>query len=98
MVSSSNRHGDAKTTLPRTTAEEITLCTAWCNAMDTVVYDSVRRMDENGSSDLVLFQSALFEHQTGYEQPFTMEACWRILKNHPALSEVEVPSYQRRNN
>nr|GEW16913.1 ABC transporter E family member 2-like [Tanacetum cinerariifolium] len=136
MVSSSNSHGAAKTTLPRTTAEEITLCTAWCNAIDTyvtrdihsrkgfweevfakfkkdvggtihgydaivskwnilirpkfvffsVVYDSVRRMDENGSSDLVLFQSALFEYQTGYGQPFTMEACWRILKNHPACS------------
>ncbi|GJX61579.1 hypothetical protein Tco_0294479 [Tanacetum coccineum] len=148
MASSSNRRGAAKTTLPWTTAEEITLCTAWCNAMDTyvtrdihsrkgfweevfanfekdmggtirgydaivskwknsirpkvasfsVVYDSVRRMDENGSSDLVLFQSALFEYQTGYGQPFTMEACWRILKNHPAWSEVEVPSYQRRNN
>ncbi|GKB04906.1 hypothetical protein Tco_0833101 [Tanacetum coccineum] len=61
----------------------------------SIVYDSVRRMDENGSSDLVLFQNALVEFQTGYGQPFTMEACWRILKNHPAWSEVEVPTYQR---
>ncbi|GKE25474.1 hypothetical protein Tco_1440858 [Tanacetum coccineum] len=37
MTSSSNRRGAAKTTLPWTTAEEITLCTAWCNAMDTYV-------------------------------------------------------------
>ncbi|GKD06145.1 hypothetical protein Tco_1181119 [Tanacetum coccineum] len=145
MTSSSNRRGAAQTTLPWTTAEEIMLCTAWCNAMDTyvtrdrqfrkgfweevydnfkkdmggtirgydaivskwknlirpkvvcfsVVYDRLRRMDENGSSDLVLFQNALAKFQTGYEQPFTMEACWRILKNHPAWSKVEVPTYQR---
>ncbi|GKE21605.1 hypothetical protein Tco_1433117 [Tanacetum coccineum] len=116
MASSSNRRGAAQTTLPWTTTEEITLCTAWFNAMDTyvtrdrqfskrfwekvyanfkkdmggtirgydaivsiwknsirpkvacfsVVYDSVRRMDENRSSDLVLFQNALAEFQTGY--------------------------------
>ncbi|GJS79162.1 hypothetical protein Tco_0729043 [Tanacetum coccineum] len=145
MASSSNRRGATQTTLPWTTAEEITLCTAWCNAMDTyvtrdkqfskgfweevyanfkkdmggiirgydaivskwknsirpkvacfsVVYDSVRRMDENGFSDLVLFQNALAEFQTGYGKPFTIEACWRILKNHPTWSEVEVPTYQR---
>ncbi|GKE21604.1 hypothetical protein Tco_1433116 [Tanacetum coccineum] len=102
MASSSNRRGAAQTTLPWTTAEEITLCTTWCNAMYTyvtrdrqfskgfweevyanfkkdmggtirgydaiiskwkilirpkvacfsVVYDRLRRMDENGSSDL----------------------------------------------
>ncbi|GKB43933.1 hypothetical protein Tco_0888875 [Tanacetum coccineum] len=37
MTSSSNHRGAAKTTLPWTTAGEITLCTAWCNAMDTYV-------------------------------------------------------------
>ncbi|GJV92312.1 hypothetical protein Tco_1540125 [Tanacetum coccineum] len=37
MASSSNRRGAVKTTLPWTIAEEITLCTAWCNAMDTYV-------------------------------------------------------------
>nr|GEU61113.1 UBN2 domain-containing protein [Tanacetum cinerariifolium] len=51
-------------------------------------------MDENGSSDLVLFQNALAEFQTGYGRPFTMEACWRILKNHPAWSEVEEKAYE----
>ncbi|GJT83827.1 hypothetical protein Tco_1058169 [Tanacetum coccineum] len=35
MTSSSNGRGAAQTTLPWTTTEEITLCTAWCNAMDT---------------------------------------------------------------
>ncbi|GJY07864.1 hypothetical protein Tco_0374918 [Tanacetum coccineum] len=35
MASSSNRHGKANTPRPWTTAEEITLCTAWCNAMET---------------------------------------------------------------
>ncbi|GKB10437.1 hypothetical protein Tco_0844360 [Tanacetum coccineum] len=35
MTSSSNRRGKANTTQPWTTAEEITLCTAWCNAMET---------------------------------------------------------------
>nr|GEW47179.1 hypothetical protein [Tanacetum cinerariifolium] len=37
MASSSNRRGAAETTLPWTITEEITLCTAWCNAMDTYV-------------------------------------------------------------
>ncbi|GJV09590.1 hypothetical protein Tco_1347246 [Tanacetum coccineum] len=64
----------------------------------SVVYDGVQRMDENGSSDLVLFQNALAEFQTLYGHPFTMLACWKILKNHPALTEIEVPSYQQRNN
>nr|GEX01626.1 RNA-directed DNA polymerase, eukaryota, reverse transcriptase zinc-binding domain protein [Tanacetum cinerariifolium] len=118
MASSSNRRGAAHTTLPWTTAEKITLCTAWCNAMDTYVTrdkqfskgfweevyanfkkdmeGTIRGYDAiNGSSDLVLFQNALAEFQTGYEQPFTMKACWRILKDHPAWSEVEVPTYQR---
>ncbi|GJY59622.1 hypothetical protein Tco_0459514 [Tanacetum coccineum] len=147
MASSSNRRGKANTTQPWTTAEEITLCTAWCNAMETyglrditkkefwedvfdnfekdmggtireydaivskwknsirpkvdafsVVYDGVQRMDENGSSDLVLFQNALAEFQTVYGRPFTMVACWRILKNHHAWTEIEVPTYQQRNN
>ncbi|GKB30724.1 hypothetical protein Tco_0870125 [Tanacetum coccineum] len=33
-ASTSNRCGKAKTAQPWTTSEEITLCTAWCNAMD----------------------------------------------------------------
>ncbi|GJR44323.1 hypothetical protein Tco_1312426 [Tanacetum coccineum] len=48
------------------------------------VYDGVQRMDENMSSDFVLFQNALAEFQTVYGHPFTMVACWRILKNHHA--------------
>ncbi|GJV32588.1 hypothetical protein Tco_1392988 [Tanacetum coccineum] len=40
----------------------------------SVVYDGVQRMDENGSSDLFLFQNALAEYQTRYRHPFTMEA------------------------
>ncbi|GJU68360.1 hypothetical protein Tco_1254619 [Tanacetum coccineum] len=64
----------------------------------SVVYDGVQRMDENGSSDLVLFQNTLAEYQTRYGHPFTMKACWRILKNHPAWTTIEVPTYQDRNN
>ncbi|GJV26851.1 RNA-directed DNA polymerase, eukaryota [Tanacetum coccineum] len=65
-------------------------------AVFSVVYDSVQRMDKNGSSDLVLFQNALAEFQTGYGHPFTMEAFWRILKNHAVWTEFEIPTYQRR--
>ncbi|GJV59332.1 hypothetical protein Tco_1465432 [Tanacetum coccineum] len=63
----------------------------------SVVYDGVQRMDENGSSNLVLFQNALAEFQIVYGHPFTMVACWRILKNLPAWTEIEVPTYQQRN-
>ncbi|GJZ42786.1 hypothetical protein Tco_0590041 [Tanacetum coccineum] len=62
----------------------------------SVVYDIVQRMDENGSSDLVLFQNSLAEFETGYEHPFTMEACWRILKNHAAWTEIEMPLFNQR--
>nr|GEY33917.1 hypothetical protein [Tanacetum cinerariifolium] len=55
-------------------------------------------MDENGSSDLVLFQNALAEFESGYEHPFTMETCRRILKNHEAWTEVEMPSFNQRQN
>nr|GEV25860.1 hypothetical protein [Tanacetum cinerariifolium] len=61
----------------------------------SVVYDSIQLMDENGSSDLVLFQNALPQFQTGYRHPFTMEKCLRILKIHAAWIEIEMPTYQR---
>ncbi|GJR23344.1 hypothetical protein Tco_0971871 [Tanacetum coccineum] len=102
MTCTSNLRGKAKTSQPWTTTEEITLCTTWCKAMENydtgdmkkgVVYDSVQWMDENGSSDVVLFQNALAEFETGYVHPFTMEACWRILKNHETWIEVEMPSF-----
>ncbi|GJX85695.1 hypothetical protein Tco_0336469 [Tanacetum coccineum] len=38
----------------------------------SVVYDGVQRMNENGYSDLVLFQNALAEFQTVYGHPFTI--------------------------
>ncbi|GJZ58561.1 hypothetical protein Tco_0614055 [Tanacetum coccineum] len=144
MASTSNRRGKAKTSQPWTTTEEITLCKAWCEAMEnygtgdmkkgfwlevfanfqkemgggtirgydtvvvkwknsirpkiaafSVVYESVQRMGENGSSDLVLFQNALAEFGIGYGHPFTMEACWRILKDHAAWTEIEVPSFNK---
>ncbi|GJY44909.1 hypothetical protein Tco_0433122 [Tanacetum coccineum] len=100
MASTLNRRGKAKTLQPWTTTEKITLCTALCKAMEN--YDtgdmkkSVQQMDENGSSDLVLFQNALAEFETGYGHPFTMETCWRILKNHEAWTEVEMPSFNQR--
>nr|GEV66008.1 CLIP-associated protein [Tanacetum cinerariifolium] len=48
-----------------------------------VVYDSVQRIDDNGSSDLILFQNAFAEFQTGYGHPFTMEAPLRVASpNH----------------
>nr|GEV98844.1 hypothetical protein [Tanacetum cinerariifolium] len=62
----------------------------------SVVYDSVQWIDENRSSDLALIPNALAEFETGYEHPFTMEACRRILKNHEAWTEVETPSFNQR--
>nr|GEX39960.1 hypothetical protein [Tanacetum cinerariifolium] len=55
----------------------------------SVVYDSVQRMDENGSSDLVLFQNALAEFQTGYGHPFTMKASDEHEICHGYLTEKE---------
>ncbi|GJZ86583.1 hypothetical protein Tco_0658193 [Tanacetum coccineum] len=60
MASSSNRRGTAKTTLSWTTAEEITLCTAWCNAMDT--YGTREIQGEKGFWEDVF---ANFEKDTG---------------------------------
>nr|GEW57129.1 hypothetical protein [Tanacetum cinerariifolium] len=52
----------------------------------SVVYDGVQQMDENGSSDLVLFQNALAEFQTmptGWEDPKAHEG------SIPTVTEVE---------
>ncbi|GKF95130.1 hypothetical protein Tco_0287865, partial [Tanacetum coccineum] len=65
----------------------------------SVVYDSVQRMDECGSSNLAVFQKALAEFETQYEHAFTIKACWRIFKNHDAWTEIEMPLFnQQRNN
>ncbi|GJX24746.1 hypothetical protein Tco_0231042 [Tanacetum coccineum] len=60
-----------------------------------VVYERVKQMDENGSSDLVVFQNALAEYETQYGQTFTLEPCWRILKNYPVWTEIEMPLFNR---
>ncbi|GJZ26737.1 hypothetical protein Tco_0570990 [Tanacetum coccineum] len=64
----------------------------------SVVCDSVQRMDESGSSNLALFQKALAKFETQYGHLFTMEACRRILKNHPAWTVIEMSSFNRRHN
>nr|GEX54458.1 hypothetical protein [Tanacetum cinerariifolium] len=78
---------------PWTTAEEIALCKAWCDVLEsrttTLNFKGfgqrfllalrtkwgriVKQRDENGSSDLVLFQNALAEYETQYGQAFTLE-------------------------
>nr|GEV26704.1 hypothetical protein [Tanacetum cinerariifolium] len=61
-----------------------TIVTKWKNSIRpkivafSVVYDSVQRIDENRSSNFVLFKNAVAEFETGYGHPFTIEACWRI--------------------
>ncbi|GKC33287.1 retrotransposon protein, putative, ty1-copia subclass, partial [Tanacetum coccineum] len=63
----------------------------------TAVYERVKQRDENGSSDLVVFQNALAEYETQYGHAFTLEPCWRILKNCPVWTELEMPSFNRTN-
>ncbi|GJV91042.1 hypothetical protein Tco_1538855 [Tanacetum coccineum] len=115
MASSSNRRGNAKTTRPWTTTEEIALCKAWCEAMENynardkrtgfweVVFDNFKkemgRLFENTipslSNGKIRFVLKLLpEFQNRYGHAFTMEAWWRILKNHEAWTEVEMPTYQ----
>ncbi|GJV36215.1 hypothetical protein Tco_1408692 [Tanacetum coccineum] len=62
------------------------------------VYERAKQRDENGSSDLVVFQNALAEYETQYGQAFTLEPCWKILKNCPVWTELEMPSFKRINN
>ncbi|GJX50458.1 hypothetical protein Tco_0277303 [Tanacetum coccineum] len=64
----------------------------------TAVYGRVKQRDENGSSNLVVFQNALAEYETQYGQAFTLEPCWRILKNCPVWTELEMHSFNRINN
>nr|GEY82176.1 hypothetical protein [Tanacetum cinerariifolium] len=64
----------------------------------SVVYERVKQRDENGSSDLVVFQNALPEYETQYGQAFTLEPCWRILQNGPVWTEVEISLFNRINN
>ncbi|GJQ90606.1 hypothetical protein Tco_0001745 [Tanacetum coccineum] len=64
----------------------------------SVVYERVKQRDENWSSDLVVFQNALAEYETQYGQAFTLEQCWRILKNCPVWPEIEMLLFNRINN
>ncbi|GJS52874.1 hypothetical protein Tco_0626236 [Tanacetum coccineum] len=59
----------------------------------TAVYERVKQRDENWSSDLVVFQNTLAEYEAQYGQAFTLEPCWRILKNYPVWTELEMPSF-----
>nr|GEY43058.1 hypothetical protein [Tanacetum cinerariifolium] len=52
----------------------------------SVVYDSVKRMDNSRSYNLALFQKALAEFETQYGYAFTLEACRRILKRNTKMS------------
>nr|GEW53404.1 hypothetical protein [Tanacetum cinerariifolium] len=45
MSSSTNRRGKANTTRPWTTAKETTLCTTWCNAMETYASGDITKIE-----------------------------------------------------
>nr|GEX43074.1 hypothetical protein [Tanacetum cinerariifolium] len=49
----------------------------------TGVYERVKQIDESGLCDLVVFHNALAEYETQYDHAFTLEPCWRILKDCP---------------
>ncbi|GKA45689.1 hypothetical protein Tco_0738485, partial [Tanacetum coccineum] len=57
----------------------------------SAVYDNVQRMNENESCNLTVFQKALVEYETQYEHDFTLKSCGKILKDHAAWREIEMP-------
>nr|GEY05475.1 hypothetical protein [Tanacetum cinerariifolium] len=67
-------------------------------AQFTGFYERVKQMDESGSCDLVVFQNALVEYETQYGYAFTLEPCWRILKDCPVWTHIEMPLFNRINN
>nr|GEV45680.1 hypothetical protein [Tanacetum cinerariifolium] len=64
----------------------------------SVVYDNVQRMNENESCKLTVFQRALAEYEMQYRHDFTLEACWRILKDHVVWTEIEMPLFNPKHN
>ncbi|GJY27127.1 hypothetical protein Tco_0401853 [Tanacetum coccineum] len=80
------------------------IITKWKNSMRlkiatfSVVYDSVQRMDGSGSYNLAMFQKALAKLKKQYGHAFTLEACWRILKNHAAWTEIEISLFNQQHN
>ncbi|GKF02630.1 glutathione S-transferase T3-like protein, partial [Tanacetum coccineum] len=57
------------------------------------IIDNVERRNESGSSNLTVYQKALVEYETQYDHPFTLESCWKILKDHAAWKEVEMLNF-----
>ncbi|GJT31509.1 hypothetical protein Tco_0921928 [Tanacetum coccineum] len=55
------------------------------------IIDNVERRNDSGSCDITVFQKALAEYEAQYDHDFTLESYWRILKDHAAWKEVEMP-------
>ncbi|GKE26365.1 hypothetical protein Tco_1441749, partial [Tanacetum coccineum] len=61
---------------------------AFCN-----IFDNVRQRNESGPCDLTVYQKACVEYAAEYDRDFSLEPCWKILKNHLAWKKVEMPSF-----
>ena len=57
------------------------------------IVDNVERRNENGSSDLLVYQQACAEYEVQYKLPFMLDSCWQILKDQFAWKDVEMPSF-----
>nr|GEW60458.1 putative reverse transcriptase domain-containing protein [Tanacetum cinerariifolium] len=64
----------------------------------SAVCDNVQRMNENESCNLTVFQKALAEYETHYGYNFTLEACWRILKDYAAWTDIEMLLFNQQHN
>nr|GEU71821.1 hypothetical protein [Tanacetum cinerariifolium] len=62
------------------------------------ISDNVQRRNESGSCDLTVYQKACVEYAVEYDHDFSLEPCWKILKDHSAWKQVEMPSFYLKRN
>ncbi|GJR95929.1 hypothetical protein Tco_0268103 [Tanacetum coccineum] len=60
------------------------------------IINNVERRNESVSRDLTVFQKALAEYEALYDHEFTLEPCWRILKDHAAWKEFEMSLFYKK--
>ncbi|GJW24208.1 glutathione S-transferase T3-like protein [Tanacetum coccineum] len=62
------------------------------------IFDNVQRRNESGSCDLTVYQKVCVEYAAEYDHDFLLEPCWKILNNHSAWKQVEMPLFYSKQN
>nr|GEX46234.1 hypothetical protein [Tanacetum cinerariifolium] len=77
---------------PNTVKPKECFKTSLCTIAEEIAWN------ESGSCDLTIYQKACVKYETEYDHDFSLELCWKILKNHPSWKQVEMPTFYSKQN